>query len=303
MKPHILCVLTGVHSTSLEKEISTESERKIIQTAAELWQRCQDLGLNRTLEHAGELEKKSVISFKYVRNARFIMCDLPFSGSNDWLKSTNATRNAYQVDRGKLTIESKLSAKEKMDGFNYRLKKYYKVLAIRHPFERLVAIYKQNNKLDHFRHEQDLDHIRAIKSYIVLLDENNKKRRGGVFKLTFKQFVGFVLHSPSNFYYWRTHYEICAPCTIRYNDITSLSWDLERKKRLAKRMKVHPDSTQLNYIFKDHNDTEWVKYYSAITLSDQENLYALYKYDFELFGYNWPFTSGDSGTLYKTTST
>ena len=274
---------------SLGKEVaSTKNESKRMQTAAELWQRCQDLGLNRTLNYAGELEKKAVISFKYVKNARFVMCDLPYSGSDDWLKSTDAARYAYEVDRGKLTMKSKSSLKERMDEFNYRLMNYHTVLTIRHPFERLVAIYKHNNKLEHFKQEKILDHIKAIRSYIILLQNQIEKRDGEDFKLSFKQFIGFVLHSPSSSYYWRTLYEICAPCSIRYNDVTSLSWNLERKESLAKRMNVVANSAKLEYVLRDHNSTEWVKYYDAITLSDQTKLYDLYKYDFELFGYHWP---------------
>ena len=134
---------------------------------------------------------------------------------------------------------------------------------------------------------------------------------GEVFKYienkTFKEFIGFVVTNSKGGHtmneHWMPFYMYCNYCGIKY-DIIGRVEDFEQDFRLImhkaslghllpndkSRYHIHPSGTQ-TISAPSHEEiptyTEKVKkYFSQLSTWQLDQLYKLYKLDFEMFGYD-----------------
>ncbi len=203
------------------------------------------------------------------------------SVSNTTLKSIIGNRNkiervhyaSYLIHHGvrNLIMYSKQEAE-------YRLKHYFKFMAVRHPFDRLLSAWRDKREY--------------LKNKNTLISQPTHAQ------LTrFKQFLEKTVISRQWAVYsdhWREYWKDCHPCQIRYDSIVRLE-TMERDVPLILSKLPDPSGKpnilpQTNIMspssaFKRLRDL--ATFYGTL---DKDLMYKLlnrYKLDFKLFGYHW----------------
>ncbi|KAK8378823.1 hypothetical protein O3P69_009503 [Scylla paramamosain] len=174
---------------------------------------------------------------------RAIYCYVPKVACTNWKRlmmilsgRTNETDPLHisshiPHEEGALTRLS--SAKYKTSVLSYKLRTYTKFLFVRHPMERLVSAFR--NKLAS-NSSSATDFRRRFGATIL------KVRRGvGAFRniskadkgLTFAEFVYYLIERSytgglqSLNEHWAPYFDLCHPCTIRYDNIGCVVWMTE----------------------------------------------------------------------------
>jgi hypothetical protein len=183
-------------------------------------------------------------------------------------------------------------AKHRLDN----VKSYYKFLAVRHPFDRLVSAYRDKFITGTYFPKMFHGLFRKVYKDQVPYDQY------GVMRPTFSQFLGLIVR----FYYlgfndrhWQSYYDLCHPCDVHYDDVIKLETlgnDLhlvtERYSRSA------ADVTQV-FPTLNHNRTsdtdklsETSELFSHVHPAIIKQLMDIYEKDFVLFGYSWSHKHG-----------
>ena len=282
----ILC-LTGAASINGQAVIYNTEDI----TSERIRHRCQQLGLAKNISSVEMLPLRSLLAMGYADELRVLVCDVPYTGSNTWLSAlTNGASNEYtHMTNRKLSAGSKSTLKIKMDNIGLRMKSYQKVLVTRHPLERLVSIYLRVKAEDFYGSKPlRLDYMETLKSYVRLLQDRGSVSVVAKFQFTFSQFIKFVGHSPAHFYHWRGIYDTCLPCTIDYDLVAKFDWDEAKKEEFGKKLKLSNETALYKTLIEQRSPKNWHSYYDSIDKHDIDILRELYKYEFDLFGYDWP---------------
>ena len=229
----------------------------------------------RALKNLAFSDKKQVLT-----------CDLLYSTSRAWLYAVNnrPLDHTNLLNFGSLSVAAKYSRNNKVRMMGDRLERFFTFLVVRHPFERLVSLYK---KFDLETYSQgDVDYILPFKTYMEMMRDTTANTNITV-DIIFKHFIQFVINSPSHFYPWKTIYEACSPCTLKYDFVAYYEWNFEQKNVLAKHLGLTFSKNKRN-LREQGTVKNWWKYYNIISDTDIAKLYEMYKKDFDLFGYVWP---------------
>lgn len=157
----------------------------------------------------------------------------------------------------------------------------FKVMFVRHPFERLVSFYEDktrrtvptgkyfyykywNNAMARFRGAENVDRKKDL--------------------ITFEEFIDLLLSiRPSNYdLHWQRYSDRCEPCLVPYDFVGTLkdvpvmysALGMTNRSRL--------------WVNKGPSDTKNValSYFSRLPRSKVERLYSIYAVDFTMFGYS-----------------
>jgi chondroitin 4-sulfotransferase 11 len=229
---------------------------------------------------------------------KVIVCYIPKVGCTTMKKLFMVMANLYPSFE-KADIATHVHREDKLlrlgdKGFtdeqrNYMLKDFYKFMIVRDPFERLVSAYRnkfQNNSTYYFTN--------ILKKRIIRRDRKNKKlvKAGDDDDVTFTEFVRYLIDTPHEQLnaHWKLYEDICSPCNVKYNFIGSID-TLERDLAYVMR-KIHANETK--YHVKQSSSALAItkaataSFFKKVPKEYFDQLLAVRKTDFELFGYPLP---------------
>uniref|UniRef100_H2ZUM8 Carbohydrate sulfotransferase n=1 Tax=Latimeria chalumnae TaxID=7897 RepID=H2ZUM8_LATCH len=146
---------------------------------------------------------------------KFIYCEVPKVGCSNWKRillmlKMNITTEAVEFEHNVVhssPLLKRLPAyprKEQMA----MLKNYTKIMFSRNPLERLVSAYR-----DKFCHSNPY-YVGVVGESIKKLYRNNTKMAE---RVSFGEFVQFLLDSHNEDVHWRQMIKLCDPCNIEYD--------------------------------------------------------------------------------------
>ena len=172
---------------------------------------------------------------------------------------------------------------------NYMLKDFYKFMIVRDPFERLVSAFR--NKFQHKRNSRYFTDI--VRKEIMRFRKNKKLvKAGDDDDVTFTEFVRYLIDTPHEQLnaHWKLYEDICSPCNVKYDFIGSID-TLERDLTHVMR-KIHANETK--YHVKQSSSAlaktkaATASFFKKVPKEYFDQLLAVRKTDFELFGYPLP---------------
>uniref|UniRef100_A0A182PK89 Carbohydrate sulfotransferase n=1 Tax=Anopheles epiroticus TaxID=199890 RepID=A0A182PK89_9DIPT len=224
----------------------------------------------------------------HVKNESLLYCLVFKSGTTSWF---------YNINRWAGISEEKI-LDDKTDNFmlarkmhpweNPRvlltsMKNTYSFIVVRDPFERLISAYEERL-------------LGQIHPYFKNLSHQIYKRYhddGQEFGIpSFQDFARYVVDQfrnkkPSDLH-WRPINDLCTPCLARYDSIMKMETFAQDLEYLKNRTHLHEKikSVQMNHSRRDPIKRLIEKYYSQLTKQQFDDLYDIYKIDFELFQYS-----------------
>ena len=251
-----------------------------------LRQRCLDMNLNRTSSHVAT---RVLGNFFFNDKILAMVCDHQYSSSRGWAYAiTNGwTLDPHRLKFGRLDADAKTIYKIKSEHMARRLKYFLTVLIARHPLERLVFLFEVHNFTRFIMNDDGYDYAEVFKSYVDVITRTCNTS-GQFYLLSFRHFIQFVVNSPSHFYPWHTLYEACSPCSIRYDVLIRNEWPVNKKKLIIDKFNVTNEAI-IKRVYTNTTVSNWLDYYRDIDVIEKRKLHEMYKYDFHLLGYKWPF--------------
>ena len=238
-------------------------------------------------------------------------CHVPKVASSAWML-TFADMNLVPVGTILQKFKSRslhdhmwatFSVKMTKPGDISNLSKLYKFVIVRHPFERLVSAFH-----DKFVVIQQVNLMVPFIDYYVGLKGIKKPKTlrkkwiNNYVDVSFKSFVGFVLHEaslsskisgPSG--HWWPFTDFCKLCEIKYNYVGKLETlkqdvdcilaafpEYELLHRMKTRIKVKVNASG------HHNKNMTIDYFTQLSRKTIDKLYSMYEADFALGGYEYP---------------
>ena len=236
--------------------------------------------------------------FIYSDKASTIYCYVPKVACTNW-------KRVFQVFDGKATDPLATGKKQKvhflkyntfdklsLDDISWRQNVYYSFLFVRHPFERVLSAYRNKFKDPYNTQYQKRYGAKVLRMFRANLTEAEYKAGKNV---TFPEFVQYIIktHKTYGYYglneHWNSMQDLCHPCSIKYDFIgkmdslvqdsetvlQEIGWDDRVKFPVKAKDKYKKD---LSALVKD--------YYAQIPKQLMDELYAIYKDDFDAFGYS-----------------
>ncbi|XP_067121617.1 carbohydrate sulfotransferase 11-like isoform X2 [Centruroides vittatus] len=161
----------------------------------------------------------------------------------------------------------------------YILRRYYKVMFVRHPFDRLVSAFRdkaeKSRKEKLYFYEKYWDPIMKKYRSSDKLDDNSKP--------TFREFTRYLLETNPSHYdnHWAFYWSRCEPCLVQYDFIGKLESAQEDFWQVSRKL----DIDYLPFKVKKEDRFTNRNYFYNLTAEELSKLYSLYKLDFELFDY------------------
>ncbi|XP_064089883.1 carbohydrate sulfotransferase 11-like [Macrobrachium nipponense] len=232
----------------------------------------------------------------YVPQEDFVYCKVPKSGSTTWvynlLKLANVPEEQISSDIGIHKLLRDYYPKMSSSKMKQAFKKSFKLLVVRHPFERILSAYR--DKLENYQRDlmfRDGYYYTMYGKTIVQVyrDETDLSLKNRT-EPTWTEFVRYVINTPYSKFdeHWKPIYSLCSPCVIKYNVIAKMETFSEDTQFVINQLGLE-DQLHVEWIHRTANDrTSDVAnlYYSQLTRRQVDQLYAKYKLDFELFDYN-----------------
>ncbi|XP_013384442.1 carbohydrate sulfotransferase 11 [Lingula anatina] len=234
---------------------------------------------------------------------RLIICEIPKVGCSNFNRllyglSANIGIDEYENINGSQVHSFRmLRWLRKLDSFSdfgiqFRLKHYLKVIAVRHPFERIVSAYR--SKLEGGDREFSATYGPAILKY-----ERKKKTEEVIrhYNVSFAAFARYLTQiSVQTNFHFKAYHEICFPCTVHY-DVIARHETISRDVSMVLKM-IHaapgfhyPNSHRV----KVHSEDVWKSYFKHMT---KEEVWQFWDTQFEtdgrLFNYTMPNDIGKS---------
>ena len=156
---------------------------------------------------------------------------------------------------------------------------------VRHPFERLVSAYKEKILGQH----KHVNHVDV--KYKSIFQKRNAMSFPDFIDLIVKEFKS---DNPVNGH-WNTFSNICLHCTIPYDVIGKLETFNEDFKYIILKLglqnilsikDIEKDSKNKSNYKTSEKKKEILKYFSQLTKEKFEELWKIYRVDFEMFGYD-----------------
>ena len=178
------------------------------------------------------------------------------------------------------------------------LKEYFKVIVVRHPFDRLYSAWKDK-----------LSSRNSIFLQRTLIAANNYVKRVNLSRsqefdqsresITFQQFANLVskrFNSGFSNSHWVSVYQHCLPCNIRYDHVIRLETLSRDVVILQNYLHMRNNSERIPLLAHDNNKRpidstekmmEISRIYGNISSQTIQGLTRIYKRDMTLFGYHW----------------
>nr|XP_045581802.1 carbohydrate sulfotransferase 11-like [Procambarus clarkii] len=232
----------------------------------------------------------------YVPNEDFVYCKVPKSGSSTWvynlLKLANAPDDQLSSDIGLHRLLRDYYPKMSSSKMKRAFKKSFKLLVVRHPFERILSAYR--DKLENYQRDlmfrDGYYHTMYGKSIVRVYRSEADRSLANRTEPTWREFVRYLINSPSSKFdeHWKPIYSLCSPCVVKYNVIAKMETFSEDTQYVINQLGLE-DRLHVEWIHRTA-DTRTsdiaITYFSQLTLNQIDQLYAKYRLDFELFGYD-----------------
>ena len=169
------------------------------------------------------------------------------------------------------------------------LSKYYKVMVVRHPFERLVSAY--NDKVNSPRTTKVR---KKVQSRIMHLMNQSSSHQG--LNISFQLFIQYIGHFESSpehrDMHWNTFDHICQPCRIGYDKIIKLeSQQVDSYEIITQRLNSQGLETTGNRLGKGAQSTNMggrvLREYNGLSQAEMDFLLHEFSLDMKRFGYGW----------------
>lgn len=241
---------------------------------------------------------------------RILFCQTPKVGNTQWKKVLIVLNGAFPSveeipenivhdhEKNGLPRLSSYSPPEVTE----RLSSYFKFLIVRDPFERLISAFKDKFVLNPrfepwYKHDIAPAIIRKYRRIHRDQEREGEERGAG---LRFEDFVRYLGDGEgrgrldrqfgAHIIHWVSFAELCAPCDIRY-DVIGHHETLERDApHILQRALIH-GLVQYPHIppgITQYNQSKVQRYFRGVGKRDVRRLYARYRGDFEMFGYDRP---------------
>ena len=166
-----------------------------------------------------------------------------------------------------------------------RERNYYTFLITRHPFERLVATYRNKFEEPYSTHFQKVYGQQILRTFRKNLTEDEYKSGVGV---TFSEFVKFVIQRKAFDEHWSPMAMLCSPCYYKYDYLGKMETLLEDSAAILRNAGLNerfyfPQNTSDRY--KSKASAIMQKYFLNVSHLEIQQLHDIYKDDFLAFGY------------------
>lgn len=239
---------------------------------------------------------------------KILFCQTPKVGNTQWKKVLIVLNGAFpSVEEipENIVHDHEKNGLPRLSSYSppevtQRLSAYFKFLIVRDPFERLISAFKDKFVLNP-RFEPWYKHDIApaiIRKYRRIHREHEGEERGA--GLRFDDFVRYLGDSEgrgrldrqfgAHIIHWVTFSELCAPCDIHYDVIGHHETLEQDAPHILHRARIQ-DLVSYPHIppgITKYNRTKVQTYFRGISKRDVRRLYARYRGDFELFGYQRP---------------
>ena len=169
---------------------------------------------------------------------------------------------------------------------------YYSFLFVRHPFDRVLSAFR--NKLDDpyttmFQHRYGSKVLRMLRPNLTEAEYKAGKN------VTFPEFVEYIVKTNKKYGYsqlnehWTSIQDLCHMCSMRYDFIGKMDSLVQDSETVLQEIgwneRVEFPVKAKDKYTKDLSDIV-KQYYSQIPKNLMKDLQAIYKDDFEAFGYS-----------------
>ena len=195
--------------------------------------------------------------------------------------------------------DKKFTEKQRRD----MLKNFYKFMIVRDPFERLVSAYRnkfQNKALNNTKTAQKgddsifIEYIRGLGKEIIKKYRYNSTKtiETGTNIVSFTEYVRYLIDTPpwAVNEHWMPYEDLCRPCNVNYDFIGSID-TLERDVAHVMRQ-IHANETKYHLTHTNRALTKTKRtiagFFKQLPQKYFDQLLAIRKTDFELFGYPVP---------------
>ena len=231
---------------------------------------------------------------------KLIYCVVPKAGSTSMktlLKETSHEPQAKSADVHNLSQLKNLAGLPRMNDLSVPLSKqklqsdeYLKFIIVRHPFDRLLSVYK--NKF--------VDEIYSPMLYREIISKLQHRKRANISseeRPTWEEFLTYLpenradedVHSKN--IHWRTQVNLCYPCQIKYDLVMKLETIDVDVVPVINRLAGDIDTYNSQGLRKRQTSNASVKANTAsftnLPRDVLEKLKRRYEDDFRLFGYSY----------------
>ncbi len=232
---------------------------------------------------------------------RVLYCAIPKAGSTSFMtmianqsQMLNGTQHFDVQSPDELrSIGLKYLNEFSMQGALHRLKRYTKIIVLRHPFDRLMSAY--NDKFILKRNKYNKWYNSTIET---LLGGEYAPRDGQ--RISFEDFIQLLVEGRKKGKFrnphWASYMSLCHPCLVKYDLILKLeTFDTDRTA-LSPFLNEGESSVTMPHLNDKRSIKE--KLFSVTqtfkTLNETlvKAVMAIYAGDFKLFGYYWDKTKG-----------
>ncbi|XP_077992136.1 carbohydrate sulfotransferase 11-like [Glandiceps talaboti] len=264
-------------------DIQEKRQQRIRETCAEM----KTDAPGNTFYHQPTIQNSNWLMYNDVYS--FVFCPLPRIGAKSWknviMNLTDDTRIVQPKQH--LTILNELSLKEK----NKRLKTHTKFLFVRNPFERILSVYRSK-----FENPDSKVFLKFHGAKIIARYRANPSieslRTGRT--PSFREFIRYLidpLNQKSFNRYWDFMHKVCAVCEYSYDFIGHFE-NLQAESNYILHNIAGDKFSFPTHIVNATNSSDiniYHKYFSRIPMEDIVRLYQVYKMDFQLFDYSFPY--------------
>ncbi len=217
------------------------------------------------------------------------------SGLTSGLKNTDTFQNvSIEGDLFLATHGLKRLSQFSVQQQNYILgPQYFKFMFVKKPFQRLISVYETN-----FENKDNSNYIWKIYGNIICnlyrTGIDKAKCHPGDINISFTEFITFLTdlaprQRPYEDANWMTYFDLCNPCTIKYNFVGKFESLTEDLTSIAPQLNLHLDGlhslmtdTKLEKILKlDLLE----KYHRLLAPEVRKRLRSIYERDYVLYHY------------------
>ena len=245
-----------------------------------------------------------------------LYCDLPQAGSSTWEKLMMELQlgNEYGLKTNHIhhTVmdQNRFLYSFHPDEQIRRLSEDYKFMFVRHPFERLLsAYYHEISHIDQRNFEEDIwGRIHRGNRYEVhygqsayqSLDLSKYKTLNRALDIAgFHQFIHYLIaRGPGGDHmgrtwetrqrHWRRYIDVCKVCSIKWDFIGKMEHFNQDHNYMMDQLNLIEEVGWMEKEKVIYAQNHFYQYYAGLSKETIEQLYELFKPDFDLFGYKIP---------------
>ncbi|XP_071509231.1 carbohydrate sulfotransferase 11-like [Diadema antillarum] len=242
-----------------------------------------------------------------IEKYRLVYCFIPKVGCSNWKRILMVLDEQVDAVDGLTSDEVHIKSHFKFlssyppDEQEKILRTYQKFVFVRHPFERLVSVFRNKfEDLEYYRHNRFFHPFarEIIKEWRPRA--TNEARTTGE-NVTWEEFVKYLTHTVKRAPFearrsihfsdhWREMVSIASPCEVDYNFIGKLEHVSTESKYLLRKWGVedrvsYPGSETSR---PTNSSSMYESYFRRLPRKDLLKLWSIYRKDFYFFGYKKP---------------